>query len=115
MYKYKENYNLGDYCKVKNKYGIEVEGQIVEVVETWDVNGYSIEPKFEYNEIDENLNAKALMTEDGFMLETENYRILLWEDIEYNCCLIGNRKKKKVLADKYGKIIGTKKEVMQNG
>lgn len=115
LYKYKENYNLGDYCKVKNKYGIEVEGQIVEVVETWDINGYSIEPKFEYNEIEDNFTAKALMTEDGFMLETENYRILLWEDIEYNCCIIGSKKSKKVLADKYGRIIGTKKEVMQNG
>lgn len=47
-YKYKQHYNLGDIVTVRNEYGIEAQARIVEVLEVFDGNGYSIEPKFEY-------------------------------------------------------------------
>jgi hypothetical protein len=48
---YKTDYNIGDIVTVENSYGISVEARIVEVVETVDENGYNIEPKFEYLEV----------------------------------------------------------------
>lgn len=45
---YKQDYYLGDIVKVRNEFGIEANVRIVEVVESWDTNGYTIEPKFEY-------------------------------------------------------------------
>ena len=48
---YKTDYNIGDTVTVENEYGITVTARIVEVVETYDENGYNIEPKFEYMEV----------------------------------------------------------------
>lgn len=45
---YKSDYFLGDIVKVQNEYGVEADVRIVEVVEYWETNGYRIEPKFEY-------------------------------------------------------------------
>lgn len=45
---YKRDYNLGDLVTVRNEYGIQKTARIVEVVEVYDDNGYSIEPSFEY-------------------------------------------------------------------
>lgn len=45
---YKEDYNLGDIVKVENQFGITANARIVEIIEVLDENGYSIEPKFEY-------------------------------------------------------------------
>lgn len=45
---YKQDYFLGDLVKVENEYGITATARIVEVVEVMDENGYSMEPKFEY-------------------------------------------------------------------
>lgn len=45
---YKRDYFLGDIVSVRNEYGIEAQVRIVEVVELWDTNGHTIEPKFEY-------------------------------------------------------------------
>lgn len=45
---YKTDYFLGDIVSIRNEYGIGAEVRIVEIVEHWDTNGYSIEPKFEY-------------------------------------------------------------------
>jgi len=50
-FKYKEDYFLGDEVTVENEYGISVTARIVEVVEVNDDNGYSVEPKFEYLEV----------------------------------------------------------------
>lgn len=47
-YQYKRDYDLGDIVTVRNEYGIEAQARIVEVLEVFDGNGYSIEPKFEY-------------------------------------------------------------------
>ncbi len=48
---YKQDYFLGDLVTVENEYGISKKARIVEVVETNDENGYIIEPKFEYIEV----------------------------------------------------------------
>ena len=50
-FKYKEDYFLGDEVTVENEFGISVTARIVEVVEVNDDNGYSVEPKFEYLEV----------------------------------------------------------------
>lgn len=45
-YKYKIDYNLGDFVYIRDKYGNEANQRIREVTETWDVNGYSLEISF---------------------------------------------------------------------
>lgn len=50
-YIYDQDYSLGDVVTIENEYGISVDARIVEVIETWDDNGYSLEPKFEYQEL----------------------------------------------------------------
>lgn len=47
-FKFRKDYNLGDWVTVRNSYGVSVGAQIVEVVEVFDENGYSVEPKFQY-------------------------------------------------------------------
>ena len=45
---YKIDYDLGDLVTVRNEYNITAQVRIVEVIEVYDNNGYSCEPKFEY-------------------------------------------------------------------
>ena len=48
-YKYKTDYNLGDFVKVVNEYGIEAVAQITEVTESENTDSsYTVEPTFEY-------------------------------------------------------------------
>lgn len=47
---YKQDYYLGDLVTIENEYGISVKARIVEIIEVFDDNGYSLEPKFEYKE-----------------------------------------------------------------
>ena len=48
-YRYKSDYDLGDFVKVINDYGISARAQITEVMESEDnENGYQIEPKYKY-------------------------------------------------------------------
>lgn len=42
---------LGDIVTVQNEYGITMNARITEVIETFDENGYSVSPKFEYEEV----------------------------------------------------------------
>lgn len=53
-FEYKKDYMLGDEVTVVNEYEISTKARIVEVVEIYDTNGYSIEPKFEYLEVSNN-------------------------------------------------------------
>lgn len=46
MYAYKKDYFLGDIVTVVNKYGIQMDTQVLEVVEVWDDNGYKCTPTF---------------------------------------------------------------------
>ena len=47
-YIYGVDYKLGDIVTVRNQFGITANARITEVIEVHDENGYSIEPKFEY-------------------------------------------------------------------
>ena len=80
-YKYKTDYDLGDIVTVKNQYGITANARITEVIETWDNEGYTVEPKFEYFEPveDEPEIDGALLTENGVMMLTESGSPLLTE------------------------------------
>lgn len=46
MHTYKVDYFLGDTVTVINKYGIVANAQVLEVIETWDENGYTCTPTF---------------------------------------------------------------------
>lgn len=50
-YKYKTDYQLGDIVQVVNEYGIEVGARITEVIESFDQDGYTVVPTFEYMEV----------------------------------------------------------------
>lgn len=77
-YQYKTDYDLGDIVTITNKYGITASVRIVEIIETWDNEGYTIEPVFEYAEEEINLN-NVLLTEDDEVLMTERSIPLLYE------------------------------------
>lgn len=51
-YKYGIDYNLGDIVQVSNEYGISASARITEVIESYDENGYSIIPTFEYQDVE---------------------------------------------------------------
>lgn len=50
-YKYGLDYKLGDIVQVMTDYGVSSSARITEVIETFDENGYSIIPTFEYRSI----------------------------------------------------------------
>ena len=47
-YKYGKDYYLGDIVQVVNEYGISSSARVTEVIETFDQDGYSIIPTFQY-------------------------------------------------------------------
>lgn len=47
IFKYKQDYNLGDIVTVANGYGAEIKPRITEITEAWDENGYTVVPTFE--------------------------------------------------------------------
>lgn len=50
IYTYKTDYNLGDIVTIKTQYNVIMKARIVEIIETWDSAGYTLEPKFDYEE-----------------------------------------------------------------
>ena len=65
-YKYGEDYFLGDIVQVVNIYGISASARITEVIETFDENGYSIIPTFEYQ-----VDIISASEDDGFVTEED--------------------------------------------
>lgn len=53
-YKYGTDYGLGDIVQVENDYQIYASARITEVLETFDENGYSVIPTFQYQEVNNN-------------------------------------------------------------
>lgn len=47
VFKYKEDYDLGDLVTIENEYGISTTARITEVLESWDATGYNLELKFD--------------------------------------------------------------------
>lgn len=78
-YKYKVDYDLGDIVTLKNEYGISVNARIVEIVETWDSDGYTLEPKFEYMEVQTSGDGE-IVTENSMLLMTESRMALVNEN-----------------------------------
>lgn len=50
QFHYKEDFDLGDIVTIQNEYGLGANARIVEVIETFDENGYTVTPTFEYKE-----------------------------------------------------------------
>lgn len=48
---YKQDWNLGDIVTITNEYGITATPRIVEIIESWDDNGYSVIPTLEELEV----------------------------------------------------------------
>lgn len=72
-FKFKEDYFLGDKVSVENEFGISANARIVEVIEVCDDNGYSVEPKFEYIDVETSISEVSyLLAETGERLLTEN-------------------------------------------
>ena len=46
MYKYKEDYDVGDIVQVENKYKMSANARITEIIESDNENGYKIVPTF---------------------------------------------------------------------
>lgn len=77
-FKYNEDYYLGDVVTVENEYGITLNARIVEVIETYDENGHTVDPKFEYLNVNESTQTYAyLLNENDELIEiNENNDIL---------------------------------------
>lgn len=50
-YKYGVDYYLGDIVQVMNEYGVSSSARVTEVIETFDQDGYSVIPTFQYQEV----------------------------------------------------------------
>lgn len=50
-YKYGVDYHLGDIVQVMNEYGVSSSARVTEVIETFDQDGYSVIPTFQYQEV----------------------------------------------------------------
>lgn len=77
-YLYKTDYNVGDIVSIENEFGLTVNARIVEVTETWDKEGYTINPVFEFEEFSEAVQ-KALLTQDYEIILTEDGNVLSQE------------------------------------
>ena len=47
MFKYHDDFEVGDICEIRNEYGVSDQVRISEVVQTWDPSGYSCVPTLE--------------------------------------------------------------------
>lgn len=51
-YQYKVDYNLGDVVTLSNEYGITAKPRIIEIIESWNDEGYRVLPTFEELEVE---------------------------------------------------------------
>lgn len=79
FYKYKTDYNVGDIVTIQNDFGISTNVRVTEVIETWDQENYTLEPKFDYYEEVFNYE-NVLLTEELEGLLTENVELLMIEN-----------------------------------
>ncbi len=50
QFHYKEDFDVGDIVTIQNEYGLGANARIVEVIETFDENGHTVTPTFEYKD-----------------------------------------------------------------
>lgn len=79
-FKYREDFQLGDIVTIANQYGISVQARITEVIEVEDDNGYQIEPRFVYIEMDTEDYRTFLETEEQQRMLTEGDDEILVEE-----------------------------------
>lgn len=68
VYEYKKDFDLGDIVVIETEFGIRINARIDEIIETWDTSGYTLEPKFDYIDLETYLtdeNRNILITENG--------------------------------------------------
>ncbi len=80
-YHYKTDYDLGDIVTIQNEYGISINARITEIIESWDKEGYTITPKFDFDEFANDTIDNGILTENGIVLTTENGIPLLLEGV----------------------------------
>ena len=73
-FKYKTDYDLGDFVTVTNEYGVTSKPRIVEIVECWDDTGYTAIPTFDALVIIDNMI--ILKDCDGYVLKDNSGAIL---------------------------------------
>lgn len=79
-FKYKEDYFLGDIVTVENVYGISAKARITEVVEVLDDQGYSMEPTFEWLDVDTGEDTvQTILTAENRRLLTQGGQAILTE------------------------------------
>lgn len=78
FYKYKTDYDLGDIITIKNEYGIQINARIVEVAETWDEEGYTIDLTFDNIDGEDEI-IDGILTENEDLLMTENEEAIILE------------------------------------
>lgn len=85
-FKYKVDYDLGDTVTVSNEFGVTADAKIVEIVETWDKDGYSLEPIFEFGQASDfsSVEEGALVAENGVALMTNRSMVMLAETSTYS-------------------------------
>lgn len=72
-FQYKTDYNLGDVVTIQSEYGISAKPRIVEIIESWDEEGYKVVPTFDALEVPsryilKDSNGKVLKDSTGKIL-----------------------------------------------
>ena len=89
MYKYREDFDVGDICEIHNEYGMGDEVRVTEVVQTWEADGYTCiptlssmsneEPDYASSSSEEETIIELVKTTSG-KIETAGLAIT-WKDI----------------------------------
>lgn len=91
QYSYKVDYDLGDVIQIKNEFGISADTRIIEVIESYSDNGYTLVPTLEnFEEVTQPVaTVNSINTESNNMLLTESASILSLEsDVSGECVKI---------------------------
>lgn len=89
MFKYHDDFEVGDICEIRDEYGMNDQVRITEVVQTWEASGYSCIPTLESlsnEEGDEESGSSTVQTITEYVettsttLETAGLKVQ-WKDI----------------------------------
>ena len=89
MFKYHEDFEVGDICEIRNEYGMNDQVRVTEVVQTWEADGYTCIPTLESlsNEEGDTSSGSSTQTTIKETLETVSNKAstaslkVQWEDI----------------------------------
>lgn len=89
MFKYHDDFEVGDICEIRNEYGMNDQVRVSEVVQTWEASGYSCIPTLESLTNEEGDTSSGGSTETTIIetvettsneLETSGLKVC-WKDI----------------------------------